>query len=279
MYIWKTWFHLEGPSAPGAPHLTTVQMHRYRHAGWTIRPSAIPGSWRWFLIISGSMRFGSEGDPPCRLAPGDSLCFPRDRPPSVRIDRDGDPVTFLYADFDPGALLPVFTVVARDGSPITVPVSHPAVVRLRRHEVSYRRMVRSNRSRSAATAMARVDPAESLRRVADLLALLMEQGMERRPPLVKAAIELVDQSGRYDLSATEIAGMLQVSRKHLTEMFSAAGMPTPGDWLLQRRLDHASMLLAEGRGVAEVARLVGYANPSSLSRVIRRRTGKAPRRN
>lgn len=82
----------------------------------------------------------------------------------------------------------------------------------------------------------------------------------------------LDQQLRLD----ELAGLLKLSRAHFCTAFRLAVGVTPREWLIARRMERASSLLAAGgTSVTEVAAAVGYT-PSAFGALFRAHFGVAP---
>lgn len=83
--------------------------------------------------------------------------------------------------------------------------------------------------------------------------------------------------GGGSISIRDVASAADMTPRALQRRLAAAGVSF-SDLLEETRRDLASRLLASDvLSVAEVAERLGYANPSALSRAVRRWTGAAPR--
>jgi AraC family transcriptional regulator of adaptative response / methylphosphotriester-DNA alkyltransferase methyltransferase len=85
---------------------------------------------------------------------------------------------------------------------------------------------------------------------------------------------------RRRLTLQTVAGALASSPRQLQRAYAQFGQVSFHEDLLERRMSVAAQLLAEqpGLGMREVARLVGYRQPSHFARAFRRRYGMAPAR-
>jgi AraC-like DNA-binding protein len=85
---------------------------------------------------------------------------------------------------------------------------------------------------------------------------------------------------RRRLTLEAVAAALASSPRQLQRAYAQFGEVSFHEDLLERRMSVAVQLLAEqpGLGVREVARLVGYRQPSHFARAFRRRYGMAPAR-
>jgi len=75
----------------------------------------------------------------------------------------------------------------------------------------------------------------------------------------------------------DVARLAGLSPNHFCTAFHRAFGLSPHDFVLRVRLEHARVLLRDrNRSVAEVAAAVGYADPASFARLVRRRFGHGP---
>ncbi|WP_232544385.1 helix-turn-helix transcriptional regulator [Streptomyces buecherae] len=69
-----------------------------------------------------------------------------------------------------------------------------------------------------------------------------------------------------------------MSESHFTRAFEASTGDSPHQYVLQRRLEHARReLVRTDRPIAEIAAEAGFADPSHLTRTMRRHDGATPR--
>ena len=74
------------------------------------------------------------------------------------------------------------------------------------------------------------------------------------------------------------AGRAGLSRRRFSELFRQSAGTTFGDFLTERRLEHAASLLAEGEhSVLGVMFACGFSDLSHFYRMFRRKFGSAPR--
>lgn len=83
---------------------------------------------------------------------------------------------------------------------------------------------------------------------------------------------------RTRLTLPKVAGALASSPRQLQRAYAQFGHESFHEDLLERRMRAAAALLIEQPAipVADVARLVGYRQPSHFARAFRRRFGRAP---
>lgn len=93
---------------------------------------------------------------------------------------------------------------------------------------------------------------------------------------LRRACALVTADLANPLTLRLLAGRVGVSQRTLSRLFAdELGMTYP-QWRTQVRLQHALMLLAENRGVTEVALTCGWATPSAFIDTYRRAFGHTP---
>jgi AraC-like DNA-binding protein len=106
--------------------------------------------------------------------------------------------------------------------------------------------------------------------------------VHRRPPdhrLHLLARAVVESQYRRPLTIAAVARALSTSPRQLQRAYAACGDSSFSEDLARARLAAAAELLAEQAiSVGDVARLVGYRQPSHFARAFRRRYGLAPAR-
>jgi len=89
--------------------------------------------------------------------------------------------------------------------------------------------------------------------------------------------DIMEDNYLYNLTLEDFAKISLRSLPTFKREFQSVFQTTPGKWLLQRRLDHANMLLrSTGGSVSEIALESGFENTSHFSRVFKERYGKSP---
>ncbi len=97
------------------------------------------------------------------------------------------------------------------------------------------------------------------------------------PPLVTAAIGVMQEDFSYLYGVEEVAERLFVTKEHLIRVFSAAVGVTPGKYLTGLRLDYAKdCLRAGGMSLEAVAAAAGFSGAAYFSRVFKRHCGMSP---
>jgi AraC family transcriptional regulator, transcriptional activator of pobA len=96
-------------------------------------------------------------------------------------------------------------------------------------------------------------------------------------PLVERALAVVDERFRGPLSLADVARELAVTPGHLTESVRRRSGRPVGQWILQRRLAEARLLLAEStRPIQAVSAECGFGDVGQFSRQFRRHHGMSP---
>ena len=98
------------------------------------------------------------------------------------------------------------------------------------------------------------------------------------PPWLRSVRDRLHDEFAGDVRLTDIARDAGVHAVHLARAFRECFGCTPGEYVRQRRIDHASHeLSASVRSIAEIALDAGFASPSHFATAFRRATGMTPR--
>ena len=101
-------------------------------------------------------------------------------------------------------------------------------------------------------------------------------GPARRRTLYEEALAVIERDYRSPLTVEGLARSTFASRRHLQRAFAESGTSV-SDRLLAVRMDRGAELLRDPRRtVEEVARAVGYRQPSQFAKAFRRRHGCPP---
>jgi AraC family transcriptional regulator len=97
------------------------------------------------------------------------------------------------------------------------------------------------------------------------------------PWQVRRVTEYMDAHLDQPIALAELAALIHLSRFHFCTAFRIATGHTPLNWLTDRRIDRAVLLLADHRrSITEIALEVGYETPSSFTARFRQRMGVTP---
>ncbi len=103
------------------------------------------------------------------------------------------------------------------------------------------------------------------------------QAIATSDELVVRAVSFIEQSLARGVNVAETAKAMDVSRKTLELRFRAALRLSPGQAIVQRRIERAQSLLATtGLPVKQVATLSGFGTAARMGHVFRRSTGETP---
>lgn len=130
-----------------------------------------------------------------------------------------------------------------------------------------------------------VDPLDRDQRLALLYAAVARHAGRRATdaaagidPVVRRARERLAEDLAEPLTITDLADESGVSRYALIRRFARDVGLTPHAWRMQRRVEAARRLLAQGTLPAEVAAMLGFADQAHLTRLFRRHYGMTPGR-
>jgi AraC-like DNA-binding protein len=106
-----------------------------------------------------------------------------------------------------------------------------------------------------------------------------QQVMPRAAHLLRAQRYIAGHLADPDLSPPDVAQALRISVRYLYLLFQAEGT-APAHWILERRLEQASRLLADplqaGRTITDIAFSVGFKDASHFTRAFKSRHGLGP---
>lgn len=95
--------------------------------------------------------------------------------------------------------------------------------------------------------------------------------------IVEKVKEFVEERYTEDLSLERIAYEVGISSCYLSKLFKKIENTNFKDYVIDVRMKHAKILLAEGTStISEVAEKVGYLNANYFSRAFKQFTGKSP---
>lgn len=97
------------------------------------------------------------------------------------------------------------------------------------------------------------------------------------PPLVEAAVAIIQEEFPFLEGVDELAGRLEVSAAHLGRVFSKKIGISPGKYITRVRIEYAKLLLRDPDAtISYVAEASGFANANYFAKVFRRETGLSP---
>lgn len=95
-------------------------------------------------------------------------------------------------------------------------------------------------------------------------------------PFLDRVVDAVHADPGRDWSLEDLARTGAMSRSVFAERFRGALGVSPASYVAEVRIRSAQDLLAQGRGVSEVSRAIGYGSDEGFSRAFRRRVGRTP---
>lgn len=96
-------------------------------------------------------------------------------------------------------------------------------------------------------------------------------------PLVRRVTSLIEDRLTEDLSLAELASEVNLSPSHFSSVFRKTTGLSPHQYIVQRRLEHAQLLLRSTRlSIGEIATSVGFYDQSHLVRHMQRVMGVTP---
>lgn len=115
----------------------------------------------------------------------------------------------------------------------------------------------------------------------ELLLLLLAGLLDKRreqpvPDAVGRALRMIDDAPAMSLSLSDLAHESGLSRFQVVRAFARTTGLTPHAYLMQRRIDLARRLIAEGTPLAEAAAASGFADQSHMTRLFVRTFGVSP---
>jgi len=97
------------------------------------------------------------------------------------------------------------------------------------------------------------------------------------PAKLRRARELIEKRFRGDLSITELAAAVSLSRFHFTRSFQAATGMAPHAFVQTRRMEEAAQLLSRtDHTITNIAASIGFESPSAFATLFRRHYGASP---
>jgi AraC family transcriptional regulator len=97
-----------------------------------------------------------------------------------------------------------------------------------------------------------------------------------RPQLARVK-ESIETNLDASLTLGELAAVAELGISHFKTLFKRSTGVAVHEYVMQRRVERARLLLAEGKALVEVAALTGFSDQSHLARWMRRLVGVTPR--
>lgn len=186
-----------------------------------------------------------------------------------KIDQTRDHYNCEWASFMGAGLIEHFELIRSLSGPI---IPHAASLIL----PTMRRLnwIANPHSRSTATELA-----TACHNLLMMVYDLARTGHIQRQPAVDRAIEAILNQPLNPWSMKEIADRYDVSREHLSRIFTERRGESPAKYLNRMRTQHAINLLRNTSiSVSEIAAQSGFTSTQTMARQVQRRTGQSPGR-
>ncbi len=110
------------------------------------------------------------------------------------------------------------------------------------------------------------------------MALLQSKGYKNIRNDVLAAANFIEEHYSNDISLSDVARYINISKNHLSYLFKKETGQTFSDYLIQYRIAKARSLLESGQNytVSEIAELTGFHDTGYFSKVFKKATGLSP---
>ena len=96
------------------------------------------------------------------------------------------------------------------------------------------------------------------------------QDEENDGNLLQTAIKYVDQHIKDKISLEDMAQALFISRSSLCHIFSERMQISPKQYIIQKKMAYATMLIENGTPMTQAARAIGYDNYSNFYRMYKK---------
>ena len=211
------------------------------------------------------------------VRPGSLWVMPQGSRHAVRFEGTGK-VEGIALAFDPD----LFNHLVRsaDGSCSTqivqsLAVSPPKIEHLMR-ALEYESLEPSTPDRFALECIATAI-ALALSQHARATAIASKPGTRLAPRQIRAVQSYVEEHLKHSIALADLAATAGLSQFHFLRAFKQSLGVTPGQYVLDRRMERARCLLKSGNlSIAEVAICVGFDHSSHFTRAFRKAVGTAP---
>lgn len=96
------------------------------------------------------------------------------------------------------------------------------------------------------------------------------------PSVRRRLVDYIEGHLGHAITLRELAGVAGLSEFHLQRMFRQSCGVSPYGFILNRRIDRARGMLADGDPIAEIASACGFSSQSHLTRMFKAVTGATP---
>lgn len=99
----------------------------------------------------------------------------------------------------------------------------------------------------------------------------------KRDERVNIVIDYIHNNYRESISLEDMAAVCNLSPNHLHKIFTATLHTTPANYVTQVKMNHALLLISQGRTIKEISYDLGYCNDAHFSRTFKRYYGFPPK--
>lgn len=103
-----------------------------------------------------------------------------------------------------------------------------------------------------------------------------DQGMPYDHYLVERATSFAETDPRVDITVAELSAYVDVSPVKLWQAFDNVLATSPGQYLLERKMQRAKDWLLSSKSVTEVASMSGYSDIAAFSKAFKKHQGLSP---
>lgn len=107
------------------------------------------------------------------------------------------------------------------------------------------------------------------------LHLEYKSGLSRKQ--LQQVVEYINDNIAEDLSLKAIASVVQMSLYHFSRLFKQSTGLTTHQYVIQRRIAEAKLLLSKQIPIADISQQVGFKNQSQFTKVFHQHTGMTPK--
>ncbi|MCD4824651.1 MAG: AraC family transcriptional regulator [Phycisphaerae bacterium] len=265
MILWQIQFQIFKPiqtfPKPGIIASEKVSGVSYHHEG-QFRKNEIHCLFKYTLAGEGIFR---DADGEHRIPAGSGfLCEIRDPATAYYYPPDGkEPWSFVYCTFTgPSATEMTREMTQRHGPVYTLPKEYGIVQRLMTYQ-------------NSDDATMQITPGDGARLIMELFSTLADskdcsRQENTQKNLAERAMKTIHSHLDRNINVSDLAGILDVSREHLTRVFKEQTTVTPLQYLLRQKMLLACRLLKETALTnKQIAMRLGYDEPVSFVRTFR----------
>lgn len=112
-------------------------------------------------------------------------------------------------------------------------------------------------------------------KIFEMMSVLFE-GQKKVTHYEQQALNYVNANYMNPITVDSISAYFNLDRRYLSKLFKNRMGITLSDYLIQTRLQHAALLLADGYSVNNAATMAGYHDPFNFSKMFKKNYGISP---